>query len=241
MTPVLKAPSLQAEPQGSALLQFYRSPIGKKLITGLTGLGLTLFVLVHMIGNLLLFAGSEAYNAYAVHLTDWGIFLYLIEAALLLVFLLHMAVGVEISVRRFRARPEGYRQYASAGEPSLQSPSSRTMILTGTVLAIFLVFHLMTFKFGAYYATDLNGAEARDLARLVLEKFHEPVYTFGYTAVMVLLGFHLRHGVWSALQSLGVMSRGWRFAIYGLGTVFAVLMAAGFCVLPLAIYFGGVG
>ncbi|NER83815.1 MAG: succinate dehydrogenase, partial [Leptolyngbya sp. SIO1D8] len=115
----------------SAILRFYQSPIGKKLITGITGLGLALFVLAHMVGNLLMFVSHDAYNTYAYTLERiWPLF-WTVEAVLLAVFLLHAATGMYIFRTRLQARPLGYATYASRGEPSSQSFSSRTMIVTG--------------------------------------------------------------------------------------------------------------
>ena len=220
------------------VLQVYYSPIGKKLITGVTGLGLATFVLVHMVGNLLLFAGHDAYNAYAHHLESLGPLLWMVEAMLVAVFLIHAIAGIHIFVGKLSARPDRYETYTSKGQPSLQSVSSRTMIVTGTVLATFLVLHLLNFKFGHYYTTQLQGESVRDLARLVVAKFQNPVYAFGYSGVMLLLGLHLRHGVWSALQSLGLQTQAIRFTIYGLSLGFAIAIATGFMALPLTIYWG---
>ena len=220
------------------VLQVYYSPIGKKLITGVTGLGLATFVLVHMVGNLLLFAGHDAYNAYAHHLESLGPLLWMVEAMLVAVFLIHAIAGIHIFVGKLSARPDRYETYTSKGQPSLQSVSSRTMIVTGPVLASFLVLHLLNFKFGHYYTTQLQGESVRDLARLVVAKFQNPVYAFGYSGVMLLLGLHLRHGVWSALQSLGLQTQAIRFTIYGLSLGFAIAIATGFMALPLTIYWG---
>lgn len=220
------------------ILQVYQSPIGKKLITGVTGLGLATFVLVHMVGNLLLFAGHDAYNAYAHHLASLGPLLWIVEAILTAVFLMHAIAGIHIFVGKLRARPERYETYISKGEPSLQSISSRTMIVTGGVMGTFLVLHLLSFKFGEYYTTDLQGEAVRDLARLVVTKFQHPVYALGYSGVMLLLGFHLRHGIWSALQSLGLQTQSIRVTTYALSLGLAIAIATGFIVLPLAIYCG---
>lgn len=219
----------------------YRSPIGKKLITGITGLGLVAFVLVHMLGNLALFMSPAAYNAYAYHLENWGVLLYAIEGVLLVSVLLHAALGIEIFASRLRSRPQVYADYVSAGKPSYQTVSSRTMIITGTLLAAFLVAHLLTFKFGTYYPGEVDGHPARDLARLVIEKFQQPYFTLSYTAIMAFLGLHLRHGIWSALQSLGTLGQGLRPLVFGLGSLLALAIAAGFIVLPWAIYLGAVG
>lgn len=221
----------------SGFIQFYESPIGKKMLTGITGLGLATFVLVHMGGNLLLFAGHDAYNAYAHHLEQLGPLLWVVEAVLLSVFLIHAIAGIHIYLGKLRARPDPYATYATKGDPSLQSLSSRTMIMTGVVVGTFLVFHLLNFKFGTHYTTAVAGEPVRDLARLVVEKFQQPAYAFSYSGVTVLLGFHLRHGVWSALQSLGTMAKPIRLTAYGLSLAFAVAIAVGFIALPLAIYF----
>ncbi|MGF1458593.1 MAG: succinate dehydrogenase cytochrome b subunit [Leptolyngbyaceae cyanobacterium] len=221
-----------------SILRFYRSPIGKKLVTGMTGLGLVTFVSIHLTGNLLLFAGHDAYNAFAHFLESLGPLFWLTESMLLAVFALHIAAGLQLFVHNRRSRPDRYARYASRGKPSLQSLSSRTMPFTGMIIGAFLVIHLLNFKFGTYYLTQLDGQTVRDLSRLVIEKFQTPWYTFGYTGVMVLLGVHLRHGFWSALQSLGLMSKGLRFSIYGLSLVLAIAISAGFIGLPLAIYAG---
>jgi succinate dehydrogenase / fumarate reductase cytochrome b subunit len=195
------------------------------------------FVLVHMVGNLLLFAGHDAYNAYAHHLESLGPLLWMVETVLAAVFVIHAIAGLHIFIGRLRARPEGYATYASKGDPSLQSLSSRTMIVTGGVMAAFLVIHLLNFKFGTRYGTQVDGQSVRDLARLVVEKFQQPAYAFGYSGVMVLLGLHLRHGIWSALQSLGTMAKPVRLGIYGASLAMGVAIAAGFIIMPLAVYF----
>jgi succinate dehydrogenase / fumarate reductase cytochrome b subunit len=238
MTNVLKASPSNTDSSQSPLLRFYRSPIGKKLVSGATGLALIGFVLVHMVGNLLLFIGRDAYNAYAEHLASWGVFLYAVEGLLVGIALLHIRVGISVFIGRLRARPEGYGKYQSVGENSYQSFSSRTMIVTGSMLTIFLGLHLWTFKFGSYYTTELNGHSVRDLAQLVVEIFHKFPYVLGYSSVLLGLGFHLRHGVWSALQSLGVLHAGIRPIAYGVGTLLAVAIALGFVALPWAIYSG---
>ncbi|MEB3288852.1 MAG: succinate dehydrogenase cytochrome b subunit [Leptolyngbya sp.] len=238
MTNVLKAPESNPGVSQSPWLRFYRSPVGKKLISGATGLALTGFVLVHMVGNLLLFLGHDTYNTYAEHLASWGVLLYAVEGLLVGIALLHIGVGVSVFLGRLRARPEGYGQYQSIGENSYQSVSSRTMIITGSGLAIFLGLHLWTFKFGPYYPTELNGQSARDLARLVVEVFHTLPYVLGYSAVLLGLGFHLRHGVWSAVQSLGLLHAGIRPIAYGMSALLAAAIALGFVALPWAIYSG---
>lgn len=238
MTKVLQAPDPQPSP--SPLLRFYRSQIGKKLVSGLTGLALVTFVVVHLVGNLWLWAGRQAYNAYAHRLESWGGLLYAIEALLLLALLVHMAVGLEIFVGRLRARPQGYQRYQSVGGDSLQSLGSRSMVVTGATLGVFLVAHLLTFKFGPYYSTELQGETVRDLAQLVVEVFRQPAPTLIYSAVLLGLGVHLRHGLWSALQSLGLLQGPQRLLAVGASLVLAIAIVLGFGVLPWAVFLGAI-
>ena len=220
-------------PETERLVQ---SSIGKKLLTGITGLGLVAFVVVHLLGNLTLFFSADAYNQIA-HVIEWlGPLTYVVEGLLLAVALLHIAIGINIHIGTHKARPVNYTEYQSAGEPSRQSLSSRSMIISGLVIGAFLIVHLSTFKFGTYYT--LPESSERDLARLVFETFHKPAYTFGYVAVLTLLGLHLRHGLWSALQSVGIATKK---GVYEASAVLAAVVALGFIGLPLAIYFELIG
>ncbi|MEO0541946.1 MAG: succinate dehydrogenase cytochrome b subunit [Cyanobacteria bacterium P01_A01_bin.105] len=232
-------------------LPFALSPIGKKLLTGMTGLGLVLFVLGHLVGNLTLFFSTNAYNQLGQLIESLGPLTGAVELLLLGAVMFHAALGLQIFIDKVRARSDRYAAYqskgqptgqsgpASAAAPSYQSLSSRSMIWTGLVLAVFLVWHLATFKFGPHYLVP--DTEIRDLSRLVVEKFSQPAYVGGYGAVMVLLGVHLRHGLWSALQSLGLLNQRLRPFVYGTGTVLAILIATGFLGLPVAIYFDWLG
>lgn len=231
-------------PNDTNLRKAASSPIGRKILTGVTGLGLTLFVLLHMIGNLSFFAADEnTYNAYSHKLISPGPLLWAVEIGLLAFVAVHIVIGTSIYLRKRRARPVDYAEYETAGGPSKQSLASRSMIVTGVVLGVFLVIHLISFKYGPGmaegYVTTLHGEEIRDLRRLLMEKFQEPLYAFGYPAVMILLGIHLRHGVWSAVQSLAAMKPTWSPVVYTASAVIGTLIAIGFLVLPLYIYFGG--
>ncbi|WP_052050534.1 succinate dehydrogenase cytochrome b subunit [Leptolyngbya sp. KIOST-1] len=243
MTNTLKAPPSDPDtpPPASPLLRFYRSSIGKKLISGFTGLALVTFVLVHMVGNLLLFVGRDAYNAYALLVSNFSLVYYAFELALTAIVLLHAWIGIEIFWRRRQARLQGYSTYQSVGGTSYQTLSSRTMIVTGSVLAVFWVVHLKTFRFGTYYATELGGDTVRDLARLVIETFQSLPYVLGYSVILVLLASHLRHGFWSALQSIGLLDAKLRPLAYGTSAVVGIGIATGFLLLPWAIYLGLVG
>ncbi|HHP7231588.1 MAG TPA: succinate dehydrogenase cytochrome b subunit [Xenococcaceae cyanobacterium] len=215
---------------------FYHSPIGKKLITGITGLGLTIFVIFHATGNLLLLINPEAYNQLAHFIDNLGILLYLVELVLLVAVIFHAIMGVILTINNRRSRTIGYQKFNSAGVPSKQSLSSRSMIFTGLTLLTFLVFHLLNFKFGKCDLVTINGIEMRDLSKLVLETFQQPTYVVAYSGVMLFLGLHLRHGIWSGLQSLGLMNSRWSSLSYGVTSLGAILIALGFILIPIVIY-----
>ncbi len=228
-------------PSAKSVLQAVASPVGRKVLTGLTGLGLVLFVIVHMLGNLTYLQGEDAYNLYAHKLAGYGVVLYALEVGLAAFFVLHAYIGISIWLRKRRARGGRYAKYRSARAPSRQTFASRTMIVSGLVLLVFLVLHLLHFKFGPGigegYVATVDGEQVRDLRRLMTEQFQSPLYAFGYPLVIILMGFHLRHGFWSALQSLSLTSPRLSRVLYPMGAVLGLIVGAGFILVPLWIYF----
>jgi succinate dehydrogenase / fumarate reductase cytochrome b subunit len=210
-----------------------RSSVARKLVNGLTGLLAMLFIVAHLAGNLTLLGGRDAFNTYAEALHRLGALVYVAEVGLLVLFAAHAVSAIQVFLQKRAARQIRYTVARSKGPPSHQTLSSRTMIVTGIVLLVFLVWHVIQFRFGTYYTTVLGGAEVRDLYRLVWEVFQSPVWVAIYVAVMILLGFHLRHGFWSAFQSIGLLNASARPFAYGAGIVFAVAMAVGFLILPI--------
>jgi len=215
------------------------SQIGRKLLTGITGLLLLLFVIVHLAGNLAIFGDAEAMNRYSQTLHSFGPLLWVARIGLLIAFLLHAWIGISIWWNKRKARPQKYEVYSSKGGPSRQSISSRSMALTGIVLLIFVVIHLDTFALADKETVMIDGQQTHDIKQLVIETFQNPVYAFGYTIVMILLGVHLGHGVWSAFTSLTMKSRKMSASVYAVGIAIAILLAAGFLFIPLYIYFTG--
>ncbi|HBQ61331.1 MAG TPA: hypothetical protein DD671_17390, partial [Balneolaceae bacterium] len=194
-----------------SLIKALNSQVGRKFMTGITGIGLMLFLIGHLAGNLTIFGESQAFNVYTHTLESLGPLLYVIEAGLVFFFLYHAILGISIWRQKKKARPEGYDTYQTKGGPSHQSLASRSMIISGTVLLVFLVFHIMHFKYGLFSPDEgtvilesAGGVEARDLRALVIAEFQNPLVAFGYIAVMALAILHLAHGAWSAFTSLGM-------------------------------------
>jgi len=215
-----------------------RSSIGKKLLNGLTGVLLLLFIVAHLAGNLTIFVGKDALNGYAAATHSLGALLIVIELGLAGLFLAHAVSAISVWRDNRAARDTRYVVSKSKGAQSKQTLASRTMIVTGLVLLAFLILHLWQFRFGPDHRTALPGhaGDVWDLHRIVVDTFKDPIWTGLYVAVMVLLGFHLRHGFWSAFQSIGALNPKLRPLAFSAGLIFAIVIAVGFLVLPIFVY-----
>lgn len=210
------------------------STIATKVTIALTGLALFGFLIVHLAGNLLILVGPEAFNNYSHKLISNPL-IYIAEAGLALLFVLHIWKTAVNYFRNNAARPSRYEMKRPAGHTSRKTLSSTWMIVSGTTILVFLILHLKTLKFGPYYEAAEPGV--RDLYRLSLEVFQRPGYVIWYVVAMILVGMHLRHGITSALQSLGGIPPGMTRKVLAAGAAIAVLIAGGFAVIPVWIYF----
>lgn len=224
------------------LKKAFSSTLGQKYLMAVSGLALVLFVILHLLGNLtLLLPDSTVFNMYSTKLTDLGILLNIAEVGLLIVAVLHVLLAVRLRVLAKKARPIGYAEAHTKMGPSKWGFASRNLIVTGAVLLIFLAIHVWQFRFGPSieegYVTEIAGRQVRDLHLLVKEVFSNPLWVAFYVFSMLFLGFHLKHGFWSAFQSLGATHRRSSPAIYSLGIFTAILLAIGFLLLPIWIHF----
>ena len=224
----------------SQLLKFIGSSVGKKFLMALTGLAMVIFLLEHLSGNLLLFSKNpDPYNEYTDFLLSFGWLIIVAELGLIAILLFHMVSAISISIGQKKARPVAYAKTGNAGEPSKKTFSSKTMIWTGLLIFAFIAIHLKTFKFGPNYSSTVDGVEMRDLHTLVWEVFQSPIYVAWYVGALIFLGFHVRHGFWSAFQSLGVHHPRYTPVIYSVGILVAIIISVGFLGIPLWIYFTG--
>lgn len=218
-------------------MRFFSSTIGKKQIMGLTGLVWAGFVLMHMFGNLLIVAGAETYNAYG-HALASNPLLYFAEAGLVIALLFHAIDGIWVTVENKRARPIKYAMATNGKKASRFQ--SKWMIFHGTILLVFIVLHLAHFKYGpgaseGYIAT-IKGVQMRDLYRLVVETYHNPLYLIWYSFAMVIVGLHLSHGLYSSFASLGIYHPKFSPILSRAGYVYAAVVALGFIVPPIYIF-----
>ena len=216
------------------VLQLLSTSIGSKILVAVTGLALVGFLVFHLAGNLLLFIGPAAFNEHA-HALISNPLIIPAELGLIAIFLLHIFTAVRHVVRGRTARPERYAVRKWAGGASRKTVGSSTMILTGLVMLVFVVLHLGTFKYGPYYTTSMPGE--RDLYTLLVEVFRNPFYVGFYVVCMGLIGLHLRHGISSAFQSLGLMPHSWAGRILRAGATTAVVVAGLFALLPIYVFF----
>jgi succinate dehydrogenase / fumarate reductase cytochrome b subunit len=218
------------------LARLLASSIGRKVLMAMTGLAMIGFLIVHLLGNLLIFAGPAAFNEYSHKLVSNPL-IYVAEAGLLLLFVSHLFASLGVTRENRAARPVPYQVKRRAGHTSNKSLASSTMILSGLLLVVFVPLHLWFFKFGTWYqATD--HPEIRDLHRLVVEVFRDPVHVGWYVVAMGVIAFHLWHGFGSAVETLGA---GFRPTVRWIGRGLAVVLMGGFATIPLVLFFGGGG
>ncbi len=214
----------------------FSSSIATKLVVGITGLSLFIYLVIHIAGNLLVFFGPDVFNRYAFVMEHGNPLVPVIEVGLLLIFLIHVYKTVRMFLSNKRARPVAYEKKRFAGKPSRKSIASSTMIFSGLWLLLFLIIHVKTFKFSPEYPWPAGG---RDLYRQEMENFTNPLVVAFYILSMLVVGSHLWHGISSSLQSLGLDHPTWTPKVLAAGKVVAVLIAGGFIVIALWAHFAG--
>jgi succinate dehydrogenase / fumarate reductase cytochrome b subunit len=218
----------------STFRRVFSSSVGTKLLIGLTGLALFAYLILHLAGNALIFAGPETFNEYSHALISNPLILP-IEIGLVAIFLLHVYKAVTNDVANRAARPAGYAVKKYAGHTSRKSVASSTMIWSGLVIFLFILVHVKQFKYGAWYQT-VSEQPIRDLARTEVEVFSQPLWVAFYVVCTLLVGLHLRHGISSGFQSLGFDHPVYTRRLRTWGVVFAVIIGGGLAFIPVWVY-----
>ncbi len=229
------------------LTRFYASSIGKKILVALTGLVLVVFVLGHMIGNLLVFAGPDAINEYGhmLHTMGHGGLIWVVRAGLLAAVAVHIAATIQLTRENRAARDAKYGREATR----VATPASRIMIYSGLTILAFLIYHLLHFTVRtgneynnpSLYTYLLHGEPVHNVYKMVIDGFSWAPAAVFYIIAMVLLCNHLSHGVGSLFQTLGLTTnKTWPLFEKG-AQVFALLILVGNCSIPIAIWLFGYG
>lgn len=184
------------------IIRYIKSSIGKKQVVAVTGLILIIFVLGHLAGNLLVLLGPEAYNNYAKKLASLRPGLYVVEFGLALIFFIHLLTTYLLVLENIQARPVPYHVTKESGE---RSWATRLMPYTGTIIIVFVIYHLLDFTFVDHEGprSILADGKSYGLYGVVYNAFRDPAHSLFYIAAMFSLGLHLAHGVQSFLQTFG--------------------------------------
>jgi succinate dehydrogenase / fumarate reductase, cytochrome b subunit len=220
------------------LCDFWRSSIGGKVTMAVTGLLLFGFVVAHLLGNLQLLKGPDAINAYAKMLHDLGPLLWVARIGLLAIFLLHVVTAIRLSRANKSARPVAYSKDAT-----MQATfASRSMVLSGMTVLVFVIYHLLHFTLGVtnpeHHAKKLAGAQGHDVYAMVTTSFANPGIAAAYVLSQVVLFLHLSHGIQSLAQTLGIHHGRYTPMIKKLSFLLAALIAGGNALLALSVLLG---
>jgi succinate dehydrogenase / fumarate reductase cytochrome b subunit len=211
---------------------FLRSSIGRKVVMAVTGAILFVFVLGHMVGNLQVYLGPEALNRYGALLRQLlhGAGLWVVRAVLLAAVSLHIWSATSLTLESRRARPIGYREM----KWKESTYASRTMRWGGVILLLFVIYHLLHFTTGTAHPDFVEG----DVYHNFVTGFRSVPVSLVYIFAMLALGLHLRHGVWSMFQTLGVSHPRYMQLVRAGAWIFAVLVVVGNISFPIAVLAG---
>ena len=198
------------------------SSIGKKLLMALTGFCLCGFLITHLFGNLLLYSGKETFNAYSERLNSLGLIGRFIELGLLFFAVIHVIIGAILFFQNLKARPVQYIVNKRAGGRTI---GSATMPYTGFLLLTFVIFHLINFHF-----TDKTYAT---IYQIVSSTFTKPGYVTIYIAAIFITAIHIRHGFWSAFQTIGANHPKYMPVIRVISILFSIILGIGFGSIPI--------
>ena len=209
------------------------SHVQKKQISGLTGLALVGFVIAHLSGNFLIFKGADALNEYADFLHNLGGILWVARIGLIAAFVAHIGTTINLAIHNKKARKDRYYKYKNHREES--SLAVRLMPLSGTILMVYVIFHLLDFtladKVGIIQGVDYG------LYGLVINTLKDPIHAALYIIAMASLGLHLFHAFQSVFQTFGLMNDSNQAKLTIASKVLGVAVAAGFSSIPLYILF----
>jgi succinate dehydrogenase / fumarate reductase cytochrome b subunit len=219
---------------------FFKSSVGQKLLMGITGLFLILFLLVHLTANLFLLFGSDAFNTVS-HFMETNPIIQIMQPILAAGFLVHMIYALILTIQNMKARPQKYDKFEQGHSSTW---ASRNMLILGSLIGTFLIMHIINFfwkmKFTGselYTEVVVGGETMHNAYALVAGLFTDARLGFLYSLLYILgaffLGLHLQHGFWSAFQTIGWSNNVWRKRLEWIGNAYAIIIAGGFTIIPL--------
>jgi succinate dehydrogenase / fumarate reductase cytochrome b subunit len=211
---------------------FYASMVGKKVVMGVTGIIGIGFVIIHSLGNLLVFRGPEAINSYSHFLKSTGELLWGLRIVLVVAVIFHVIAAVQLTRQSLAARPIGYKKH----ESQVATIASRTMRWGGALLLVFIVVHILHFTTGTIQPAGVFSRE--DVYANIVTSFRIWWVALFYVVAMLALGLHLFHGAWSSVRSIGASPPSPQPLNHKISVVIAVLVWAAFTAIPVAVVLG---
>jgi len=215
------------------------SSVGKKMVMAVTGFILVGFIVGHLLGNLLIFAGPDALNGYGKKLRDLGGLLWGARIVLITAVVLHIVAAIKLNGENRAARPEKY----AVKKNETTTYAARTMMMSGLIVLAFLIYHLLHFTVRVTnpdisHHMDLKGRH--DIYTMMVLSFQNVYISAAYIIAQLLLASHLSHGFQSMFQSLGFNDAVWLPRLRNASRFFAFLIFAGYILIPVAVLAGWV-
>ena len=214
------------------------STVGRKLLMAVTGMMLVGFITVHLLGNMSVFAGSEAINIYAEKLHSLGPIVWIFRLIMLGLFSVHIALGIQLTVENSSASPEAY-----AIKKRLKTTfAAESMIYTGLILLAFLLYHLLHFTVHVVHTDAVSAVETLvngrpDVFTMVGKSFNSAFVSIAYVIAMCALFLHLSHGLQSFIQTLGLNNGPSQDKVSAVGKLVAIFFGLAYIAIPLAFLF----
>jgi len=208
------------------LVKTFMTSIGKKQIMAVTGLAFCVFIAVHLMGNLTIYAGKDSFLSYVDHLHSVEALVTLAEFGLIFFAVLHIGMGLYLFLENRKARPVAYAVDKSAGGRTI---GSRTAPYTGALILIFIIVHLIRFRF-------VDKMTINDFVILSNTFADFGFWTLFYVAGVIVVAVHVSHGFWSGFQTLGLSHPKYMPWIERLGIVFSLIVGIGFASIPVFLF-----
>ncbi|HUQ79753.1 MAG TPA: succinate dehydrogenase cytochrome b subunit [Gemmatimonadaceae bacterium] len=230
MTAPTAAAARESSARANAVSRFWRSSVGKKAVMAVTGIGMIVFLISHVLGNLQVFAGPLKINEYSAALRRLGPLLWVARAGLLVALVLHVVAAYQLTRRKGTARPVGYENQ----DPQISTFAARTIRWGGVLLLVFVVLHLLHFTFGTIHP----AFDHKDVYGNIVAGFQIWWVALLYVAAMIGLGLHLYHGTWSSFRTLGLTRSSGNPMKRRAATILAWAIYLGFSIIPIAVLAG---
>lgn len=219
-------------------MHFLTSTVGRKILMAVTGMMLVGFISVHLLGNLSVFAGTEAINIYAEKLHSLGPIVWIFRLVMLGLFVVHITFGIQLTMENSSASPEAY-----AIKKRLKTTfAAESMIYTGLIILVFLLYHLLHFTLQVVHTDAVSAVQTLvngrpDVFTMVGKSFSSAFVSIVYVIAMIALAFHLFHGIQSFVQTLGLNNGPSQDKVAGIGKLAAIFYGVVYITIPLAFLF----